>query len=248
MLLKTIDEFISQNLDEVNWRGVFLVDGLILKLFHRRTPDKELPGIIKLNQLDSWQEKARYAKRRSNQKYISLLKMTKEKCFRNDRPPTRQACDQCMASKITEKQIYKRKEVCLPRIMGLPIEEEFDGFHHGHEIADVKYEDSFNGIAIKLGVHLKSRTASRVRGLGRSVYAIKSLYTQAFYLAYQVLKGDVDFDVIGISIPNAISKDVLDSIQLVMNNLGFSLLVVDESDWLKIFDAALEAVAFEEAA
>ena len=172
--------------------------------------------------------------------------ITKEKCYRNDSPPTIQVCEKCKASEITEKQIRKRKEVCLPRVFGLPIEEKFDGIHHGHEIADIKYKDSYNGTAIRLGIHLKSRTKSRPEGLGKSVYPIKSLYTQAFYSAYQVLKGDIDFDVIGISIPNAIRKEVVDSIQLLLNKLGYTLLVIEESDWLKIFDAALEAVAFEE--
>jgi hypothetical protein len=69
-----------------------------------------------------------------------------------------------------------------------------------------------------------------------------------FYSAYQVFKGDADFDVIGISIPNTVKKEVVDSVQLLLNKLGYGLLVIDESDWLKIFDAALETVAFEEVA
>lgn len=176
------------------------------------------------------------------------VSITKEKCYRNDSPPTIQGCDDCKAAMITEKQIRKRKEVCLPRIFGLPIEEKFDGIHHGYEIADIKYEDSLDGTAISLGIHLKSRTKSRPKGLGKSVYPIKSLYAQTFYSAYQVFKGDADFDVIGISIPNAVRKEVVDSIQMLLNKLGYSLLVIDENDWLKIFDAALETVAFEEAA
>lgn len=98
-----------------------------------------------------------------------------------------------------------------------------------------------------MGIHLKSRTNPRPEGLGKSIYPIKSLYTQAFYSAYQVLRGEADFDVIGISIPNRIRKEVVDSIQTLLNKLGYALLVIDESDWLKIFDAALETAAFEEA-
>ncbi|GER78936.1 conserved hypothetical protein [Candidatus Denitrolinea symbiosum] len=130
----------------------------------------------------------------------------------------------------------------------MPIGERFDGIHHAYEIADVKYKDFYNGTGISLGIHLKSRTKSRPEGLGKSIYPIKSLYTQVFYSAYQVFKGDADFDVIGISIPNTVKKEVVDSVQLLLNKLGYGLLVIDESDWLKIFDAALETVAFEEVA
>ena len=54
----------------------------------------------------------------------------------------------------------------------------------------------------------------------------------------------MDFDVIGISIPNPISKDVVNSIQVLINQLGYSLIVLEEKDWLQIFDAALETSAF----
>jgi hypothetical protein len=244
-LQQAIQDFIDQNLDELSWKGVFVIDGLVLKLLQLRKPKNELPGLVRLNQLGSWQDKARYSIRKSNQKYLPLLAMTKEKCYRNNTPPTIESCEKCKATKIKEAQIYKKKEVCLLRIFGLPIEKAFDGIHHGFEIADIKYEDSYEGTAINLGIHLKSRTKSRPKGLGKSVYPIKSLYTQTFYSAYQALKGDINFDVIGISIPNAIRKEVVDSIQLLLNKLGYSLLVLEEDDWLKIFDAALETVAFE---
>jgi hypothetical protein len=245
-LLQSIEEFVSQNLDELSWHGVFVIDGLVLKLFEKRSFKKELPGIMRLNQLTLWEEKARYPRRRPNQKYLPLLTMTREKCYRNNVPPRIEICEKCKASAITERQIRKRKQVCLPRVFGLPIEKTFDGIHHGYEIADVKYKDSYGDTSISLGIHLKSRTKSRPQGLGKSIYPIKSLYTQAFYSAYQVIKGDADFDVIGISIPNRIKKEVVDSIQMLLNKLGYALLVIDESDWLKIFDAALEAATFEE--
>jgi hypothetical protein len=245
-LQQAIDDFISQNLDELSWQGTFIVDGLILKLFNRKTLKKELPGILRLNQLDCWQTKAHLSRRKPNNKYLKLVGMTKEKCYRNGTPPTIEGCEQCKISTINEKQIRKNKEICLPRIFGLPIEENFDGIHHGYEIADIKYQDFYKGIPVSLGIHLKSRTKARTEGLGKSVYAIKSLYTQAFFSAYQVLKGDVDFDVIGISIPNTFRPVVIDSIQQLLNKLGYSLLVVDEDDWLKVFDAALETAAFIE--
>jgi hypothetical protein len=244
-LQQAIEDFINQNLDELNWQGVFIIDGLVLKLLQLRAPQKELPGIIRLSQLGSWQDKALYSRRKPNHKYLPLLVMTKEKCFRNNAPPTIESCKICKKSNITEAQLQKKKEVCLPRIFGLPIDKEFDGIHHRYEIADIKYEDTYNGIAVNLGIHLKSRTRARPEGLGKSVYPIKSLYTQTFFSAYQVLKGDADFDVIGISIPNAIKQEVIDSIQLLLNKLGYVLLVLDENDWLKIFDAALETIAFE---
>lgn len=246
LLQKTIENFINQNLDEFNWQGVFVIDGLLLRLVKKRNPRKDLPETIKLNQLDLWSSKARFEKRKPNQKHLTLLTITKEKCFRNGVRPTIEGCKVCMGSIITEAQIRKRKEVCLPRIFGLPIEKKFDGIHHGFEIADIKYKDAIAGKPVSIGIHLKSRTSPRPKGLGRAVYSIKSLYTQAFYSAYQVFKGDADFDVIGISIPNTISKEVVVSIQFLINKLGYSLLVLEESDWLKIFDAALEVVAFKD--
>ncbi|HAX70981.1 MAG TPA: hypothetical protein PK152_08010 [Anaerolineales bacterium] len=245
LLQNAMEGFISQNLDELNWSGAFVIDGTLLKLLRLRGRKKGIPGLIKLGDLDVWKSKAKIEKRRINNQYVELLNITKEKCFRNGVRPTLTGCKVCTSARISEEQFHKRKELCLPRIFGLPIEKKFDGIHHGREIADIKYKDTISGISVHIGIHLKSRVKSRPqKGLGRSVYSIKSLYTQTFYSAYQTLKGEVDFDVIGISIPNPVSKDVIDSIQVLINKLGYSLIVLEEKDWLQIFDAALEASAF----
>ena len=154
---------------------------MILKLLQPKISTKKLPDRIRLEELGLWRQKSRIHQRVPKQEYQYLLNMTKEKCYRHDTPPRQERCDECLASNISEKQVYMRREVCLPRIMGLAIEKDFDGIHHGYEIADIKYRDVFGELSIELGIHLKSRTKSRPRGLGRSVYVIKSLYTQVFY-------------------------------------------------------------------
>ncbi|MCA9908007.1 MAG: hypothetical protein KC519_05105, partial [Anaerolineae bacterium] len=177
---------------------------------------------------------------------LKIVSMTKEKCLRNGQRPTHTVCAQCLSSRIAIKQFSERGELCLPRIMGIAIGKGFDGIHHGHEIADVKYVDVFAKTleSVSLGIHLKSRQPPKPQGLGRSVGSIKALYTQIFYSAYLTLKGNADFDVIGLSIPNEVRQEVITSIESLLDQLGFSLLVIDEQEWVKIVDAAIEQLSF----
>lgn len=176
----------------------------------------DLPPIIHLADLRSWQQHARIHQLQPREALLPIVCHTKEKCRRDNRPPNQVLCDDCLAGHITEDQIRTQREVCSPRIMGIAINQQFDGIHHGHEVADIRYTDYLvdDGSQIGVGIHLKSRQNPRVEGLGRSVYAIKSLYTQIFYSAYQaLLDQDIIFDAIGISIPNRIHPEVINSIQ-----------------------------------
>jgi hypothetical protein len=209
---------------------------------------KNISEIIRLSDLSSWQQYAQIHRLKPRENLLPLVTNTKEKCHRDGRSPNQEMCDKCLKEQITENQIRTRGEVCSPRVMGLAINQLFDGIHHGHEVADIRYVDRIaeNAIQINLGIHLKSRQRPRAEGLGRSTYAIKSLYTQVFYSAYQaLLDQNIHFDAIGISIPNSIHPEVINSIQSLLNQLGFSLLVVEEDDWLRIFDAALTNIIFE---
>ncbi len=102
--------------------------------------------------------------------------------------------------------------------MGLAISQRFVGLHHRYEIADVTYHDTLEQFdrRVQIGIHLKSRERSRHR-VGRGNERIKGLYTQTLFSAYQTLKGDIDLDLIGISIPNEYVEDVTASIQELLN-------------------------------
>lgn len=231
---------------EVEWNHSFLIDGNSLILLPKAT---KITQQASLEDLTRWRVRARIQHRMvtslsNSKRYLKILNATKEKCFRNGRPPTRLQCNQCLQSAISIKQLETARELCLPRILGYAIGEGFDGIHHGHEIADVKYTDHMAGIEVSIGIHLKSRTSSkRKHGLGRSTAVIKALYTQAFYSAYLALRGNVSFDVIGISIPNQISQDATEALSRLLNTLGFASLMITEADWLKIIDAVYESLS-----
>jgi len=64
------------------------------------------------------------------------------------------------------------------------------------------------------------------------------------YSAYSSLIGQTPLDVIGIAVPNRIGEDVQQSLQELLNRMGFAFLVVDKDEWLRILDTSLEQVAF----
>lgn len=232
---------------DVAWTGLFYINGHTLKLLS--TVKVQIRPMIQLGDLRCWRVRAHHAVRalpRSQDRLLSILNIAKEKCQKNNGHPTHGICAQCIKEKLSASQI-RAGETCLPRMFGAAIDEKFDGIHHGREIADVKYEDILDetGQALRIGVHLKSRVRPRRQGLGRSVEQIKALYTQLFYSAYVAHTGAAKFDVLGISIPNAIHPEVLSSMQSLVNQLGFSFLVVEENDWLRIAAAALEQAELE---
>ncbi len=233
-------------MSEVTWDGFFCIAGFVLKLL--RSPDPPFLQIVRLDDLRLWREKAEHRKRslpygREREALLSILDGAKEKCRANNGHPTHEICTGCVwvKGRIPAEQV-KRGEVCLPRILGLPIGKPFDGVHHGREVADVRYEDAIaeTGQAVKLALHLKSRTRPRPQGIGRNVSPVKALYTQLFYSVYLAMTGRAEIDVVGVSIPNTIHEDVVASWTRLANELGFPLVVVDENEWLKIVDAVVE--------
>jgi hypothetical protein len=152
-----------------------------------------------------------------------------------------------MREVITTARIKAGNDLCLSRLFGYAVDEEFDGVHHGHEVADIRYPDVWinTGEGIQLGIHLKSREKPRVRGLGRSVSSIKGLYTQYCHSAYLATMGGEDLNVLGVSIPNTINEEVREDFQFISGQFGYPLLVLDEEDWFRIVDAAIEKAAIE---
>lgn len=246
-LIDSLKDF-SSMLEVPQWRDTFIVSGNLLKILMARP---QQTGRISLSDLSRWRTSARYHLRRSPQakqreKLVKLLANINEKCHKYDFHPTRENCDACLAQQISFSS-FQDGAVCLPRLMGLPIGEGFDGIHHGNEIADVRYQDSIEatGTPVELAIHLKSRVKrTPPKGVGRSKDPIKALYTQIYYSAYAVLSGRIQFDVIGVAIPNSVSVDTIDSMQRILNELGFQFLLVDEDSWLLILDAVLEEINF----
>lgn len=224
--------------------GGFLVTGSILRLISAaRLP---ATGQLELANLQLWQVRAHYHTRTlpsgaQRSRIISVLNQIKEKCRRNRGHPSRETCNACCAEKITLERI-ETNDICLPRLLGLAIEKAFDGVHHGHEVADVRYDDTImpDNSPVKVGIHLKSRTTPRRKGLGRSVLPIKALYTQLIYSAYLASSGKATLEALGISIPNTIHADVLRSLTSVANDLGYSFVALGEEEWIKIIDTVFE--------
>jgi hypothetical protein len=199
-----------------------------------------------------WQTRAHIHQRnisdeRKNQ-YSQILWRIKEKCGRNNRHSSNEICSACMREVITTARIKAGDDLCLSRLFGYAVDEEFDGVHHGHEIADIRYSDVWlnTGEEVRLGIHLKSRERPRVRGLGRSISSIKGLYTQYCHSAYLTTIGNADLNVIGVSVPNTISNEVREDFQFISGQFGYPLVVLDEEDWLRIMDAAMEKSAIEQ--
>lgn len=244
-LIKSVHKYLSA-IESQSYDGTFLIQGNCLRLVpkHRNVHHHYL-----LSNFRYWRARARYHQRNVNEataeKYRRILFRIKEKCAHNDWHPTRETCLACMREQISLRKILAgstKDHICLPRLLGYAIDEEFDGIHHGHEVADIRYQDILDetGRELNLGIHLKSREIPRKRGLGRSVSGVKELYAQYCHSVYLAAMDMETLDVIGISIPNNLHGDVIDDFHFLANQLGIPLMILAEDDWIKILDAAIE--------
>jgi hypothetical protein len=166
----------------------------------------------------------------------------KEKCKQH---PTLSDCNACLTQKISIEH-FESGNVCLLRTFGIPISTKFDGIHHGHEIADIVYTDSIDGVNCKIGIHVKSAGTDKTKnGLGRSKNKIKELYAQIFYSLYQISQGIENFDILGIAIPNRVSEDVISSMKEILFRYGISFISIDKETWEKIIVSAEECLQFD---
>jgi hypothetical protein len=231
--------------------GFFAIHGTILRIINRKQPAE--PKRMHLADLRLWRDRARLHVRavssRRQEQLRAILNKTKEKCRRGGLRPSNERCSECMAAK-PDLDWITRGDTCLARLFGIPINKAFDGVHHGHEGADIKYTDVVvdTGRQRQIGIHAKSRChRPPPEGMGRTKYSIKGLYTQLAFSAFEARVRNEPVNVLGIGIPNLVRQEVLDSMQFMVNELGFSLLVIDESDWLKVLDAAMEQVELDTA-
>jgi hypothetical protein len=247
-LLKSLHEFLAI-LENQQYDGGFQIIGYLLRLIPR---PRAIVNQYPLDSFRSWRTRAHLHQRNLTDErkaeYRRVLNRIKEKCSRNGQHPTRETCNACMNEEISSSRIRSGDEMCLPRIFGYAIDMEFDGIHHHHEIADLRYPDILDetGEVFNLWIHLKSRERPRALGLGRTVTCVKGLYTQYCYSAYLATIREETPNVIGISVPNIISSEVVENFEYLANQLGFPLIILDEDDWVKIIDASLEKAAIEQ--
>lgn len=247
-LLKAIHKFLAV-LENQQYDGSFIITGNVLRLLPR---NRVAINEYHLPEFRMWQTRAHIHQRNISDErkiqYRQILGRIKEKCIRNNRHSSLEICAACMQEAVTTARINSGNDLCLARLFGYAIDEEFDGVHHGHEVADIRYQDVLlnTGEEIRLGIHLKSRESHRVHGLGRSVLCIKGLYTQYCYSAYLATLSGEDLDVIGVSVPNEISDEVRENFQFISSQFGYPLIVLDEEDWMRITDAAIEKATIEQ--
>jgi hypothetical protein len=178
--------------------------------------------------------------------YCTTLGRIKEKCKRNNSHPTKEICAKCQQSMVTEKRIKEGEWMCLSRLFGIAIDEFFDGIHHGHEGMDLQYVDcDSDGNERKVGIHLKSRNYHKYRGIGRGDKKIKGLYAQYCYSIYQVVEGSLDEDIVGISIPNTIKQDVIESFRYMSQRFNIPIIILQEEDWIRILHIVLEKIELD---
>jgi len=202
---------------------------------------------LKLEELKYWRLRAHLnlINSQNNKKTISLLNKLKEKCPINNGHPCYEDCKRCLSSMPPRNKLEKG-EICLLRAFGIPINEKFDGIHHGHEITDVMYCDQYEDEDVRIGIHFKSKSrSSRPKGLGRTNCKVKELYTQTYYTLYMMIRNKIELDILGICIPNRISEDVIKSIESVLFKFGISFLVIDYDCWIKIIERVREEIELE---
>lgn len=229
--------------------GFFIIIGTTIKVIARKTPELKQ---ISLSNLKLWQDRARINSRRvfnegKSSRLKVILNKTKEKCHRDGQRASIDVCNACNKKDLRPEWVTNG-DTCLQRLFGVAIDKEFDGVHHGKELADIKYEDVLIELdkKIRVGIHVKSRDPKPPpEGMGRSKYSIKGLYTQLAHSAFLVRERGEKLDVIGVAIPNKIHNDAIASLEFMANKLGFTLLVISENDWLKVMDAAIEKIDFD---
>ena len=226
----------------------FTIVGTLLRAFPTVAPS--LPPSLTLAELTYWRTRAhihtyKSPKAKQREYIVHLLNKTKEKCFRDGIKPSIERCSSCKDNPLDPEWLPKG-DLCLPRVLGVAIDERFDGVHHGQELADVKYPDLLyaTGAKLRLGIHLKSRLVKPPQlGAGRSTFAIKGLYAQVVYSAFKAHSGSLHLDVIGVAMPNTLLPEVTESMQFAANKMGYSFIAIAEEDWIKIVRVASDIIA-----
>ncbi len=173
------------------------------------------------------------------------LSKAKEKCPIKDYHPRESDCIICKSKTLSESDL-KSGNICLLRLYGLAIEEFFNGIHHGNEEADISYVDEFleSGDELRIGIHFKSK-ANVKKEVGRGNEFIKGVMSQFVYSLYMTKVGTFNFNVIGVSIPNIIEKNMRNSFIEVSKLFNTDFICLEEPDWIKIVAKAEENIILD---
>ena len=244
-LLTAISTYAEGLHPEISLPAIFKIKGnIVLSLSKRHNSEAR---VVNLGELKFWKVRA----------HIDMIKDISpsakfyilhagEKCKIKSSHPTKEDCSKCLKKHVSFLDI-KNTSVCLLRLFGIPIDILFDGIHHGREFADIIYTDEFDNKQHTIGIHVKKHQSSRqAKGLGRTNYAVKGLYTQVFYTLFELHKYQQKVDTVGIAIPNNVSKDVIESLQTIVIMLGHSFIAIQQDDWERIAQAAITSIEFEE--
>lgn len=199
---------------------------------------------VELHELEYWRVRAHLHTHvvTSSDRSLRILKRSKEKCPQEAGVRWVEVCARCRQTLPSTADMVDGR-VCLLRAFGIPINEEFDGVHHGHEGADISYTDRLDQQDVRVGIHVKSWSrCNSSEGLGKSNSRIKGLYAQFCYTLYRIYRGEQRFDIVGVAIPNKVRPAILQSMEEVARRLGLSFVAVDLDTWIKIIDLAYEAL------
>ncbi len=193
-----------------------------------------------------------------NELLHSKLKIIKERCL--VRNPKQEFCSECtnkvLGKSLSEWNIdaknihkYNKYRICLPRLIGYVMSNNFDGIHNGYEMADVKFiydenmglikEFSNKNEGIKVGIHIKSAEKTDPKDCinPKITSAIGHIITSAF---------KKDFDIVGFAMPNQLNEEIVKELQFICQGLNIDLLIIDEDDWLKIYSYYDEQKKFDD--
>lgn len=247
-LVQAIEVFIKRFPYHIHLPAYFMIiSGQMMSL--SRGANSSLSRRINLEDLKLWDVRGRINHEvEISDCATSYTEKALEKCKLYHNPPKKEDCQECQkrGSNFTFSD-FEKPNICLLRTFGLPISIPFDGIHHGHEGADLIYTDEFDGIELKIHIHVKSYSKKK-NGLklGRSVEKIKGLYTQLFYSLYnnKNQRQEEQFNTLGVAIPNSISDDVLESMEYLVTKLGYNFIAIQRNEWEKIAQRAIEATEF----
>lgn len=233
----------------IDYSGLWMIDGLSLLWIAGKKKPKH--PVLYLSDFLLWRKRAKINSPINSSlapsTALKVLGKTLEKCERDGAKASTEKCEECMKNPINPDWI-KYGDTCLLRLFGLPIDKKFDGIHHKHEVADLRYQDTIlrENRLVNIGIHVKSRNLHcPPEGMGLSKYQIQGLYKQVVFSVFQSAVLGENLHVIGIAIPNKIREEVIDSLSYAVNNLGFSFLAIDEKDWLNVIRLAFEQAVFD---
>lgn len=252
---KETTENLKKFLESINYRHFkvdffCIVDGEL-----KQIKQSESKNVLQLNYFGPFKKVLNTSSDKKADK--ELLKMH-ERCLRYN--PKKQFCKDCSdgllgksldAVDIGNNYLHEDNKIriCLPSLFGYGVGLKLDGIHNGFEKADIKFFYDENTTQIiqddrkdtsglkRIGIHVKAAVKNDPKDINnpKLTSALGHVITSKF---------KNDFDIIGIAIPNELNSEILNQLIFVSNGLGINLLLVDKSDWVKIYSYYIEQENF----